>query len=458
MANLTAGASKVCINLPDELLPYPVPEWFGGGEFVGVKDDIFVRALALSDGNEKVIFITAELGTYFNAEDIQRRIESETGVPFSNILISATHTHEVPEGKVDPDIDESGTTRIYTDREKQIMKCHDSYNKFLEDQSVKAAEEALSSMVPVKIGYGEGTSYINCNRDEFLLNGVAVQGLNPAGPSDKTLSVLEIRTLNDRKLALLINYAVHNNFCMRQKNIDGNTMKTYGDISEEVCSYLERRYADDGLIAIWTNGAAGNQNPYIMAELHHYLPDGRMDKADYELREKMWDVCRYLGERQGQDVVRVLRTINNFSDTSHITSQWKKYQLPGTKVLGFTREMLIDANLIDASKIHNEPSGKTYPLGLMLITIGDLAYYGINGEVMCETGLRLKAASPFKHTILITYMGDNPAGKYMVDNWGYEHHTFEYFRNTIEKGRAEECMTSNLLQMSQNRFKTESNN
>lgn len=450
MGQLSAGASKECITLPEDLMPYPVPDWFGGGTYTGVKDDIFVRCLALSDGKKKALIICAELGTYINAELIQDRIYKECGIPFENIMISATHTHEVPEGKVNPDIKE-GEEKELTEKEKKIQKIADSYNQFIADQTVLAAKRAVENMEPARYGYGEGKSYINCNRDEFLESGVSVQGLNFERPSDKTLGVILFESLSGRKIGVLINYAVHNDLCFHQKDINGEDLLVYGDISAEISKFVEKRYAKDGMTAVWTNGAAGNQNPYLSGSYNKYNPDGSVEENYYKLGGDAFMLCEYLGQRQGLDVVRVMNNIKEMSAAARITTAYQKYELPGTRVVGFTREMIANPNLTDYDKIYNEPAGSV-PLGLMLITFGDIALYGINGEVMCETGLRIKEQSSLKHTWIISYMGDNPAGKYLADQWGYEHRTFAYYRNTVENGRAEECMLQNLKKMLEKRF------
>lgn len=454
MGKLKAGASKICITVPTELLPYPVPDWFGGGEYTGVKDEIYVRCLAISDGRITALMICAELGTYIDADSIRRRIEEELEVPAENILISATHSHEVPEGKIDPDImGETTAQKHYTERERCIAKRAVAYNQFLEDRTVLAAKQAVLAMEPARYAYGEGKSYINCNRDQFLENGNSIQGLNYERPSDKTLSVIEFQNMDGKKIGFLINYAVHNNLCYRRTDGEGEGLLVYGDISSEVSKYVETYYQADGAVAVWSNGAAGNQNPYVSGNYTKFCTDGSIVENAYKLGN-VWELCKFVGETQGRDVVSVIQKIRHYRSCAKIQTFYREYELQGTKVEGFTPEMIGNVNLVDNSKIYNIPMGKV-PLSLMLITIGDIAVYGINGEVMCETGMRLKESSTLKHIIIVSYMGNNAAGKYMVDEWGYEHRTFAYYRNTIENGTAEKTMHKCLEEFLEKRFEEE---
>ena len=60
-----------------------------------IHDDLFVRALVVSDGNERIAILTADLivigrGT---AADIRTKIHEATGIAEANIIINASHTH-----------------------------------------------------------------------------------------------------------------------------------------------------------------------------------------------------------------------------------------------------------------------------------------------------------------------------------------------------------------------------
>jgi neutral ceramidase len=454
MREIKVGASKLKLTPPEKLFPIPVPKWFGGGEYGSVKDDIYVRAVAIDNGERTILMICGELGTYINADAIKTRINKELGISENNILICATHTHEVPEGKLDPDIKDdakAGINRKRTPEELRIEQIFQEYNSFIADQSFLAAKEAIKNRVPARYGYGEGKSYISVSRDELMENNTYDLGINFERPSDKTLSVLKFEDMEGKLIAVIINYAVHNSMCYQVKDKEDKYLMIYADISGEVSKFIEERYAKDRTVAMWTNGAAGNQDPIWVNAYHRFNKDKSHNYRFYQIGHNMFGLCEHVGQTQAIDVIHVLDSIKDMNGSAKITMNSKMYNLPGTKVVGFTREVISNSNLLDNSKISNVPSTPV-PLGLVLITLGDIALYGINGEVMCETGLKIKEHSPLKKTVIISYIGNNPAGKYLVDDWGYENHTFEYYRNTVEKGAAEKCMIENLDKMLEERY------
>src|SRR5690348_14722781 len=60
-----------------------------------VHDDLHVRCLVLDDGKTKLALITCDVvGIHRNVCDAaKKQIEEQVGIPATNILISATHTH-----------------------------------------------------------------------------------------------------------------------------------------------------------------------------------------------------------------------------------------------------------------------------------------------------------------------------------------------------------------------------
>jgi neutral ceramidase len=43
------------------------------------------------------------------------------------------------------------------------------------------------------------------------------------------------------------------------------------------------------------------------------------------------------------------------------------------------------------------------PYNITVARVGDIAFVGLGGEVLTEIGMSIKAASPFKHTFVITH-------------------------------------------------------
>src|SRR5687767_12484413 len=73
-----------------------------------VLDPLFVRALYLQDGAERLLWLVADLLAVDRrlADGIRSRLEAVTGIPRSHVLVSATHTHSGP-----ATFDQNGTGR-----------------------------------------------------------------------------------------------------------------------------------------------------------------------------------------------------------------------------------------------------------------------------------------------------------------------------------------------------------
>jgi neutral ceramidase len=442
MRELKAGASKMILTPPPELMPFPNPLWFGGGKFGSVKKDIYARAIAIDNGERTVLIIAGEIGGFANTDMTGERICRELGIDRENVWYCGTHNHECPM-----------TFRIIPENEIRTDEdcMNNAYSLFAAGQVFLAAQEAIRNLQPARFGYGTGKSYINCNRDEELETGCYDQGRNFKRPSDKSLGVIKFEALDGDLIAVIINYAVHNNLCFLQKDDKDKDLMIYGDISGEVCHFVEERYRKENAVALWLNGAAGNQNPIWFSGYHRYNHDKTHNYYYYKCGFEMWGLCEHLGQTQGVDVLRVMNAIRSTHRCAKITMHTKGFSLPGTKVTGFTHDMILNSDIIDNSKIFNVPD-EPVTLDLSLLTLDDLALYGIGGEVMCETGLRIKELSALKDTWVVSILNEKPDGKYLVDEWGYDNRTFAYYRNRIERGVAERCILDGLDGLLEDRF------
>ena len=89
-----AGAAEAIIT------PTPVGTFLIGPlkESTGVHDDLFARALVISDGTTRVAIVTLDfLGLDFSFHDrIVAAIEKQTGIARGNIMVNCSHTHNAP--------------------------------------------------------------------------------------------------------------------------------------------------------------------------------------------------------------------------------------------------------------------------------------------------------------------------------------------------------------------------
>ena len=86
------GAAKGDITPKDNLFPMPL---FGALKINHINDRIYARALAFDNGEEKAVIISLDMTIVpFSSKTISF-IAKECGLKEENILLCATHTHEV---------------------------------------------------------------------------------------------------------------------------------------------------------------------------------------------------------------------------------------------------------------------------------------------------------------------------------------------------------------------------
>ena len=66
--------------------------------YLGVLDRLYARAIVLDNGAARAALVTVDAGAISDAiwQPVTRQIEAELGIPSTNVLLTATHTHSVP--------------------------------------------------------------------------------------------------------------------------------------------------------------------------------------------------------------------------------------------------------------------------------------------------------------------------------------------------------------------------
>jgi neutral ceramidase len=221
-----AGAAKVDVTPLESELPDNIE---------GILDRLYSRAIVVDNGVTSAALITVDTGIIPDPlwKSLTQRIERELGIPIQNVLLTPTHTH-------------SGLMRPGRDYEEKIFK------------SVKMAKEKLQ---PARIGYGAGVSYLNVNRN--IIDPKTRrwwEGPNYDGPSDKTVAVVKFESINGEPIAVYYNYAMH-------AVTVGQLDKISGDAPGAASKYIEDSF-DDKIVAVWSTGACGDQNPIYFQQTY----------------------------------------------------------------------------------------------------------------------------------------------------------------------------------------------
>jgi len=240
---LKVGAARVEITPDANAIPRP---------YTSILDPLYARAIYLENGQDRAVLLNADVGAIATAitDKVSADISRELNVPTANILISATHDHSAI----------FGCPRAGPGAPAESNAAANAFETKLVSGLVQAARQARDKMQPARIGYGSGSLYLNVNRDAINEETrLWAQQPNLNYPSDKTLAVIKIESLNGQLIAVYMNYAMHANSLFLNGMVSG-------DFPGEAQRYLERTY--DKAIALWTSGAAGDQNPLYWRAKH----------------------------------------------------------------------------------------------------------------------------------------------------------------------------------------------
>ena len=358
-------------------------------------DALMSRALVLDDGTERIAIVVVDslMLTRAMLDDVKDQAQQLTGIPTNRILISATHTHSAPSAmpclgsRVDPE-----------------------YAQFLPGQIVRSIVQANEKLTPAKVGWAVVTDdqHNNCRRwifrsdrmtmaDPFGQYNVrahmhpghmSLNHIGPSGPADTDLTVLSVRTTDDKPLAVLANYAMH----------------YYGSplVSGDVCGRFGLKFAE--LIG------ATNQQPGFVGILSQGTSGDSM-WMDYSQPAQPNDLDAYV-KALAEGAVRACESIQYRSDITLAMAEETlklKRRTPDEARLKSAHELVAkvgdrlprgwsEVYAFEQLRLHEDPAVE---LKLQAIRIGDFGITAIPDEVFGITGIKLKNRSPLKATMNI---------------------------------------------------------
>jgi neutral ceramidase len=427
---LRVGAAKVDITPPEDALP---------SDYKSVHDHIYARAIVLDNQHTKAVLLGIDVVMLIENTftELAQQIIAEVGCPIENILMTATHTH------ASPGIGPGGFSKVLTAFDAQQAER-------VKQGAFEAVRQAHASLQPARMGYGTGLFYMNVNRDALHPETRTwYQGPNLDGPSDKTVAVIKFESLSGELLAVYINYAMHANVMYMRNEISG-------DFPGATSRYIEEVY-DDRVIAIWTTGAAGDQNPLYLrlgepAIAAQKLPqfvaaggdpqdvpalgrfmDATLDPKILNLGARLVDS---IGQLLGEEVIRVMDTMTRMSSEVRIWGAHNPILCPGRRRTDSGRE--------GAPGTYEDADPISLRLGLLVID--QIALVAVTGEPYTMIAQRLKKIAPYGQTVLVANANGRSVG-YIPDDAAYERHTFQVLNSRLKKGYAEQAIINAALDL-----------
>ena len=214
----------------------------------GVDMPLHAKALAIEDSKRnRVVIITADLvGLPREITDpVSARLGQAHDLRRAQILFNASHTHTGP-------VVGSNLRTMYTLAGEQ-RQAVEEYARRLSENLFTVAEAALGKLEPVTLHYGEGQAGFAVNRREFRKDSIVI-GVNPMGPVDHKVPVVEFRNAAGKPMALLFGYTCHNTTL-------GAAMHFSGDYAGAAQRELETRFPGSTALFLLLCGADQNPNP-----------------------------------------------------------------------------------------------------------------------------------------------------------------------------------------------------
>lgn len=416
---LRVGAARVDVTPAANAMP---------ARFLGILDPLYVRAIVIESGGKRAALVSVDAGAMGAAtwDHVSGRAASELAIPPERLLLTATHTHSIPYVR----------------------------DRVFEDAIVYAIARAAAALQPARMAVGNGVSGINVNRNLVdPQTGRWWEGANYDGVSDKTVAVLRFETPEGAPIAVYYNYAVH-------AVVTGNLDMISADIPGAASTYIEQSLGPD-VVALWSTGAAGDQNPIYFQQTYdlrqiriddyakrgediaNAMPPGGqgMDRSNPRvaaLMEQQKRMILSMGQMLGEEVLRVVRFAHERPVASaEVAGARGTIQCPGRQRTDQGRAGY-PGTYIDADPVE---------IGLSLLRIGDVVIGGVDGEVFNAIALRFKAESPFKHTMMATLTNGMARSGYIPSDEAFGYNTFEVLGSHLKPGCAENGIVNGLLDL-----------
>jgi hypothetical protein len=320
-------------------------------------------------------------------DPVAAEIEKACGIPASNVLIHATHTHHAPT-----------TVRVHGyDRDETFSgRVQRAIVKAVKDANDRLADAAFSFKLGQEKTVGQNSRLLLADGSIFWV-GSRDDAVRPTGPFDPDLPVLAFRDPAGALKALLFNHSTHTIGA-----VAGNLRSPafYGLAAQE----LEQRL---GGIVCFLEGASGST---------HRLEGGAED-AKRRIEEA---VTQALAGAEPQEVKRLaaikqpftfkVRTFDEAAEEKAVSDYCNKRS-------GRSAEQTIEV----FRRMRKELAplqGQERTTWLQAMAIGDVGIVGVPAEFFTKLGVEIKRRSPLKHTLVaelsndwIGYVGDREAYK-----------------------------------------------
>ncbi|MEA2063507.1 MAG: hypothetical protein U9P14_07415, partial [Gemmatimonadota bacterium] len=366
-------------------------------------DNLYAKALVLSDGSTEVAIVSADLVgvTAGIVSAVRESVAARTGIPGENILITATHTHFGPVIK----------------QYKFDAKIDPAYLEVLTGKLAAAIAMAHDNLAAVRVGTSRGQApELLYNRRTKEKNGKVVMSfvLPPPGseltfgPIDPAVGVLRVEDDRGNLVASMINFGCHP---VSGGGHGEGWESWFYDISADYPAYATQVVEEiEGGNCLFTLGLAGNT-----------VPIRRGVRPRFEI-----------GRALGGEALRRLQLMD-LSEKTSLAAVQRKITLPLKKDVGENSNSML------------KPGQTGIATEIQGIRIGDTVLLGLPGEVLVEVGLAIREKCPDDDILFLTLSNDSIG--YICHSAAYEEGGYEPGRGTLLAQGAAEIMVDEAVEV-----------
>jgi neutral ceramidase len=431
-AELRAGAASVRIT-PNR--PMPLAGYYNTRLSTNTHDELHAKAVVIDQDGTKAALVVCDLITMPRGVVTQARemISRITGVPGSNVMISATHSHTGP-------VLYTGSAR--KGAEAKDMDAVREYTEQLPAKIAEAVRLAEAGLQPARLSVAhEQENHLSHNRRFHMRDGsvgwnagkLNTNIVRAAGPIDPDVAVLYFESLRTNAIATYVNFAMH------PDTVGGL------EFSADYAFHLSRllgEYKGTNMVTLFANGTCGNINH---VDVHWANPQkGHTEAARLGtiLAGNVFKAYTRLtpvtpgGIRMRSEVVKLALPELKAGEVEAAREAISRL---GTKTAPKFLEQVNAFKLLDVAAREGRPQ----EVEVQVITLGDdVAWVSLPGEIFVELGLEIKRKSRFRHTVIAELA--NGAIGYIPNEKGFDEGNYEPLSARCARGSGEALVRSAL--------------
>ena len=410
---MKAGAAIEEITPKDSQFLYGYPYVMRMSE--GAHDPLTCTALFLDNGKKQVIFITHDI-LYLNKEQvaaIRSGIQSATGVPAEDIMISVTHTHSAP----------TPFDVVISRNDKVVPPADKEYMKFVVAQSVKAGCRAFNAAREAEIGFIMADA-----------TGLGTNRHDPAGPKDMQVPTMLVRGLDGKYICAMMVV------CMHPTVLHEDSKLCSADFPHYTRELLRKELLGEGCPVAYFTGTSGDQSPRHVTHGNNFSEAQRLGEIvaasiiataakgvvfDRSLDIKVAGKCLELPRRNMPSVQWAVANRDRAKahfETLKADPTADKRETRTAEVDWFGSEEALLLATLAANNELEDVYASCLPVELQVIKVGDWSFAAWPGEIFVEFGLALKSAC--RNASLIGYANGDLQG-YVVTREAVEKRYYE---------------------------------